>query len=506
MNKYYRFNQDKKGFGNKLKELMQEKQYTNNDLANAIQCPPETIKKWKNGSRIPEDKQILDSIAKAFNVSLQELYMPRSVYQFEGTAILLDHNIQYRVMTPEENQDIKQYAEYLFQKLLFSFLTLSEKRHLKSVYDSCQLTKYGMDKLNLEKNPSFDLFCSSVREYIQREFGKSLPYRIKEEEAVDIYRNFEKMVVFKDSIRIDWTKTNTVIQEDTSFFESTEWDYIRFNLDAIHVKEADLRDLFDVTSTTIDNWKKGSIPLEKVPVLCELFGITMDQYYNREYNTDVMYEYEDNLLKYRSTGDYKSFSFDDLRYMFERLAKASYYIEHFPTGFITEYWEQLHEELTEYVDPGQIEYFCRLLELNVSFEMKPGIKEKVCSVDYKTLSEICSQLKTVWGEDANSHLTVDYGDHYERILMLSENHEYLNYRLNECFSEPASKQEYMNKLLHLWASLRAENPAYDKKNLMAKTLLALGASFTFSGKVDTDKTMQLCRDLFKADTSESKEN
>ena len=231
----------------------------------------------------------------------------------------------------------------------------------------------------------------------------------------------------------------------------------------------------------------------------------MDQYYRKEYNPDAMYEYEYNLHKYKSSENCKSFSYNDLRFMFERLAEASYYIEHYPVGSVTEYWEQMNEEITEYIDPGKIEYFCRLLDLNITFEIEPRIKKTINSVDYKELSEISNQLKAVWGEDADKHITVDYGDKYDRILMLSENHEYLKYHIREYLSEYAMKREYLDKLLKLWITLKSETPSYDQHNIMAKTLLASGATFISFERIDKSRTLQLCRDLFEADINENKE-
>ena len=83
MHKIYRFNEDRKGFGKKLKELMIANGYTVESLSYSLDegvlTSVNTIKKWRSGERIP-DIDTIHKLAKKFNVTMQELYMPNSFY------------------------------------------------------------------------------------------------------------------------------------------------------------------------------------------------------------------------------------------------------------------------------------------------------------------------------------------------------------------------------------------------------------------------------------------
>lgn len=204
MHKIYRFNEDREGFGNKLKELMVANGYTidslSSDLDENVLTSINTIKKWRSGERIPNIDTI-HKLSQKFNVTMQELYMPNSVYDnplSDEMSELLGRIITIKQLTQDGIEELKKYSEFLFQKLLFSFLSFKERGCLNVIYDSYELTPYGKDKLGIEDDLSFVNFYQKVKEYIKREYGESLPYKIDYKQSKSIYQDFEKMIILAE--------------------------------------------------------------------------------------------------------------------------------------------------------------------------------------------------------------------------------------------------------------------------------------------------------------------
>lgn len=204
MYKIYRFNEDREGFGKKLKELMVANGYTidslSSDLDENVLTSINTIKKWRSGERIP-DIDTIHKLAKKFNVSMQKLYMPNSVYDnplSDEMSDLLGRRITIKQLTQDGIEELKKYSEFLFQKLLFSFLSFKERGYLNVIYDSYELTPYGKDKLGIEDDLSFVNFYQKVKEYIKREYGESLPYKIDYKQSKSLYKDFEKMIILAE--------------------------------------------------------------------------------------------------------------------------------------------------------------------------------------------------------------------------------------------------------------------------------------------------------------------
>ena len=204
MHKIYRFNEDREGFGNKLKELMVANGYTidslSSDLNEDALTSINTIKKWRSGERIP-DIDTIHKLAQKFNVSMQELYMPNSVYDnplSDEMSELLGRRITIKQLTQDGIEELKKYSEFLFQKLLFSFLSFKERGYLNVIYDSYELTSYGKDKLGIEDDLSFVNFYQKVKEYIKRKYGESLQYKIDYKQSKSIYQDFEKMIILAE--------------------------------------------------------------------------------------------------------------------------------------------------------------------------------------------------------------------------------------------------------------------------------------------------------------------
>ena len=204
MHKIYRFNEDREGFGNKLKELMVANGYTidslSSDLDEDALTSINTIKKWRSGERIP-DIDTIHKLAQKFNVSMQELYMPNSVYDnplSDEMSELLGRRITIKQLTQDGIEELRKFSEFLFQKLLFSFLSFKKRGYLNVIYDSYELTSYGKDKLGIEYDLSFVNFYQKVKEYIKREYGESLPYKIDYKQSKSIYQDFEKMIILAE--------------------------------------------------------------------------------------------------------------------------------------------------------------------------------------------------------------------------------------------------------------------------------------------------------------------
>lgn len=204
MHKIYRFNEDREGFGNKLKELMVANGYTidslSSDLDENVLTSINTIKKWRSGERIP-DIDTIHKLAQKFNVTMQELYMHNSVYDnplSDEMSELLGRRSTIKKLTQDGIEELKKYSEFLFQKLLFSFLSFKERGYLNVIYDSYELTPYGKDKLGIEDDLSFVNFYQKVKEYIKREYGESLPYKIDYKQSKSIYQDFEKMIILAE--------------------------------------------------------------------------------------------------------------------------------------------------------------------------------------------------------------------------------------------------------------------------------------------------------------------
>ena len=199
MNKIYRFNLDKKSCGSAISRLMKEHGYTIEKLSDIIGFDVNTIKKWRSGERIP-NMDTLNSLAKLFSVSMHTILMPESLYNspFSNELLCFFNNRKtISKLSPLAIEEIKQYSEYLFQKMLFSFLSFKELNHLKAMFSCFSITQYGVDKLRISDS-SFDDFYSSARAYIKREYGSSLPYYIDRTKSEEIYLDFEKMIIINE--------------------------------------------------------------------------------------------------------------------------------------------------------------------------------------------------------------------------------------------------------------------------------------------------------------------
>ena len=283
-------------------------------------------------------------------------------------------------------------------------------------------------------------------------------------------------------------------------FDDPRWEFIEINLCALGLDESFLVDLFDITKTAIKHWKTGqtSIGIDKIPVLCELFGITVDQYYDGDSNNELHYNDFYHLSCFKDATSFTQFNFMALSTLFDCLNQATMEIECFPLGYIPVI-EENGEESEEYFDLDDVEYFCQVLDINISYDTADGKHYEVESIKFDELCSISEVVKADWGQLSYKHIHAEYSKKYLRILLLSENDTFLR-----CF---ASDNEYeaneiKYELLELWTSLKKEMPEYDSNYMMAKTLLFCGATYLSEDGPDEKRTLQLCKEIIRHDIAE----
>lgn len=272
------------------------------------------------------------------------------------------------------------------------------------------------------------------------------------------------------------------------------WDYIRVSLNIIGIKREYLLDLFDITPATLCHWEKGErqISQDKIVVLANLFGVTIDQFIEREINDDYFYE---NLMKIQNIKNPKELSYSELHSLFMYLAEAETSIEHYALGYIPtnhEEWDPDPEGDRIYIDLTMLDYFCKSLELNVEYDLKNGEKLTISNISFDQVCSISDQLTDDWGENAPDHIRSHYSKKYDELLLLSENTEFLEYLIGYWKLD-------LNYYLMIWIDLKEKDAGFDKENKMAKILLSHDAQVLFENKPNKEKTCELLLKLIKED-------
>ncbi len=199
MPKIYRFNEDRDGFGHKLKELMKENGFTIEAFSERVGYDENTIKKWRSGERIPSIDN-LRNIADLFGVSVQELYLPNSIFDGEiNEDLRLVCEGRKELVNCDTNviDNGFEYSIYLFQKMMFSFLSTNEDIALENLFRNFNITDYGRDKFLLSGDSDYQEIKVNLKKYITNQYGFSLPYKIDETSSKKIYKEFIKCIEFK---------------------------------------------------------------------------------------------------------------------------------------------------------------------------------------------------------------------------------------------------------------------------------------------------------------------
>ena len=262
------------------------------------------------------------------------------------------------------------------------------------------------------------------------------------------------------------------------------WDFIEMNLKVLGIEEKELINLFGITKPALESWKKDkrNIRIDKIAVLCELFGITLDQFYDRDFNTEYQLDEFYGLSMYSKRDGYKDLNISHLRYLFDKLNEAAFHIDYFPLGYIL-----FDDGDKYYIDPEEVSYYCKTLQLNVKYDTKDGITKSVETITYDELCDLSNILRDDWGDESYKHITTTPSSKYNELLMLSENYDFLKEYITE-------NHDLKNELLELWLKLKKDDFSFDEKSLMAKTLLINGAMLE-----DGNKTLQLCKYIFECD-------
>ena len=282
------------------------------------------------------------------------------------------------------------------------------------------------------------------------------------------------------------------------------WDYIEMNLKILDISEKDLAELFDITPSALSNWKNGSkqISQDKLVILASMFGVTIDEFLEREINDDYHYEYFYGLNSYSDKKRYKSFTKYDLDWLFEKIKEAEVYIKYYPLGYIplAKYPDDPndpHDEL--YIDSDEIKYYCQSLDINIRYSTKEKENIEIKSITYEELQNVVKELRASWKEEAYKHIFAKADDKYKDLILLSENHEFLTEYINY-------NHKYKNECLSIWQRLKANDSNYDKNNIMAKVLLANDAMVLVDGEESLTETLELYKQIIKNDINNLKEN
>ncbi|MBE6138050.1 MAG: helix-turn-helix transcriptional regulator [Erysipelotrichaceae bacterium] len=282
------------------------------------------------------------------------------------------------------------------------------------------------------------------------------------------------------------------------------WDYIEMNLHNLNISEKDLVELFDITPSALSNWKNGSkqISQDKLVILASMFGVTIDEFLEREINDDYQYEYFYGLNSYSNKKQYKYFTKHDLDWLFEKINEAEVYIEYYPLGYIPltkDPDDPIDFPDKSYIGSDEIKYYCQSLDINIRYSTKEKENIEIKSITFEKLLNVVKELRASWKEEAYKHIFAKADDKYKDLVLLSENNEFLTKYIND---NPECKNEYLS----IWQRLKENDSSYDKNNIMAKVLLANDAMVLVDGEESSTETVKLYKQIIKNDINNSKEN
>lgn len=188
-----------------------------------------------------------------------------------------------------------------------------------------------------------------------------------------------------------------------------------------------LIELFDVTPTTLEHWKNGTrkISIDKKVILANLFGITMNQFINREENDGFQLDDFYGLTRYGKIDNYKELSTNDLRWLFEKIVETECSIEYFPIGYIPLQHDDSDPVVADedfyrhYIGYDEVEYSLQTLKINVTYEFKDGTKKTIKNISFNELKEMSKKMRSNWSDEAPNHIHANSDDVYYDVLMLN---------------------------------------------------------------------------------------
>lgn len=223
--KIYNFCEDKKGFAKKLTKLMKKNKITTSMLADELgegySC--DLVNSWRSGKRTP-DLDMIRKLSKKFGISMQELYMPNSIYipevENKFPFILFSDNFPSEVflekLYPEYIDDdltlaphidfdmflsLKElvfYTDYLLQKMLFSYLKHKEKSILQRALEKFyKFSNYGKEELRMETEKiNYESFSFQMDNLLINKYGRSYKFKMDKFKSKEILFEVYKMIIF----------------------------------------------------------------------------------------------------------------------------------------------------------------------------------------------------------------------------------------------------------------------------------------------------------------------
>ncbi len=274
---------------------------------------------------------------------------------------------------------------------------------------------------------------------------------------------------------------NGMLSTSSDGFVLPLWDYIEMSLNAQGKSENELIELFDITPTALKSWKNcdRQISKDKLVVLCNMFGVTIDQMIDRDLSDDYQLEDFYGLSKFNDKADSKKFSKNELWLLFDKLNETSFYIKFFALGYIP---LESDDEITDdenvyHIDGLELEYYLDSFSMNITYDLLNGDKKSVNSVKYSELVEIANMLKNDWVDKSFEHITAKADKKYEVMLLKSDNPKALDEIIDRFIPN-------VNELLKIWIALRNECIDYDFEFKMVKVLLAKGAVIKKGDEID----------------------
>ena len=132
--------------------------------------------------RIP-DLDRLKSIAKIFGITIQELYLPNSIYKgriSDDFQLVLDGKLLIKKSDDLLLRELINYFDYLFQKMPFSYLNPRDVKALRNIFMYFMVTDYAVDRLAIVDKTDFDEFHTKIKQHLIEQYGKGLPYKVND--------------------------------------------------------------------------------------------------------------------------------------------------------------------------------------------------------------------------------------------------------------------------------------------------------------------------------------
>lgn len=270
----------------------------------------------------------------------------------------------------------------------------------------------------------------------------------------------------------------------------SNWNYISASLSIMNISKAELCNLLNITKTSLYNWeKRGSgLTKDKIVFLCNLFRVSLDEFYQGILSSEMIYEGVYKLDKILVNNDFKGLAYSDLKILFEdSIPYAKHLIEGYANGYFTRDNGEKdildEEDRKEFVAPdGEIDYFCHKLKLGLILE--PNDESDVfCIEDAESLQKINPILKHL-KHYVKCVTTYDY----DEILLLSENILYISDYIDKGFTNA-------NKLINLYELVRKKYRSFDISGNVYRLLISKGGIYMIDGHEDFKKSFEKLKEI-----------